>query len=127
MDIKQQPVLGDNSMETVGEFLDIILENFKTPQRCAKMITPPPYGHNMVLHHTPNYRQLQLVQLIISIYNGLPESFQVFHCHSNSTQEELNLFLQRIEMVPLTYLILEVNTLPYALQEVCPFYWILWL
>ncbi len=60
------------------------------------------------------------MRLIISIYGGVPEAFEVFHCRATTTEEELRLFLspQRATKRPFQYLILEVNRLPYPLQEV---------
>ena len=112
-------------MEVVGGFLHNVLENETLPRRCRN------FDHDnhtaklqgvgstkQILHHAPNYRQSQLVRLIISICNGIPESFEVFHCRSSSTKEELRLFLDRINKHPLRYLLLEVNILPVMLQEV---------
>ena len=60
------------------------------------------------------------MRLIISIYGGVPEAFEVFHCRPTTTEEELRLFLnpRRATKKPFQYMILEVNRLPYPLQEV---------
>ena len=114
-------------MEIVGKFLGDLLQNHTLPQHSTQAIQQPssatqfcdpPYT-NQFLHHAPKYGQSQLVRLIVSIYGGLPESFEVFHCQASSTKEELALFLERVERKPLRYLILEVNKLPFRLQEVC--------
>lgn len=115
-----------NSMEIVGGFLGDLLQNHTLPKRSTKVIRrlssvtqfPGMSDANQFLHHAPKYRQSQLVRLIVNIYGGVPESFEVFHCRSSSTQEELSLFLERVEKRPLRYLILEVNRLPFGLQEV---------
>ena len=115
-----------NSMEIVGGFLGDLLQNHTLPKRSTKVIRrlssvtqfPGMSDANQFLHHAPKYRQSQLVRLIVNIYGGVPESFEVFHCRSSSTQEELSLFLERVERRPLRYLILEVNRLPFGLQEV---------
>ena len=57
-------------------------------------------------------------QVIVGIYDGVPESFEVFHCSPCSTEEELKLFLSRTGKHPLKFLVLQVNRLPYKLQEV---------
>ena len=110
-------------MQTVGQFLGILLKNHKIPQRAINVDTVIQGRERatvlQMLHHAPNFQQLQIVQLIVGIYNGVPESFEVFYCHFSSTEEELSLFLERIEREPLRYLILEVNNLPSPLQEVC--------
>ena len=71
-----------------------------------------------LLHFCPDYSQDRLVRVIVGLYNGVPESFEVFHCRPTTTEEELNLFLKRASKYPLQYLILEVNKLSYKLQEV---------
>ena len=113
-------------MEVVGSFLEQLLVNHELPRRSCMAIKRPrsasllsgmPDG-NQSLHYAPKYRQSQLVWLIISIYSGVPESFEVFHCRPTSTEEELSLFLERVAKQPLRYLVLEVNKLPFRLQEV---------
>ena len=112
-------------MEIVGGFLGDLLQNHTPPRRSTKVIRRPSATQfpgtsdaNQFLHHAPKYRQSQLVRLIVSIYGGVPESFEVFHCRASSSKEELSLFLERVEKKPLRYLILEVNKLPFRLQEV---------
>lgn len=113
-------------MEIVGGFLGDLLQNHTPPRRSTEIMRRPSTviqfpgtsDANQFLHHAPKYRQSQLIRLIVSIYGGVPESFEVFHCRSSSTKEELSLFLERIERKPLRYLILEVNKLPFGLQEV---------
>ena len=113
-------------MEVVGRFLGDLLQNHTFPQHSTPAVQRPSAIHfcdssytNQFLHHAPKYSQSQLVRLIFSIYGGLPKSFEVFHCQASSTKEELGLFLERVERKPLRYLILEVNKLPFRLQEVC--------
>lgn len=113
-------------MEIVGGFLGDLLQHHTLPRRSTKVIRrvssatqfPGISDSNQFLHHAPKYQQSQLVRLIVSIYGGVPESFEVFHCRASTTQEELSLFLERMERRPLRYLILEVNKLPFRLQEV---------
>ena len=109
-------------MENVGRFLEKLLVNHTLP-RCRPMAlncsvdTTHLHSHQ-ILHFAPNYKQSQLVRLVVYIYGGVPESFEVFHCKSSSTQDELSLFLDRVERRPLNYLLLEVNKLSVILQEV---------
>ena len=115
-----------NAMEIVGGFLGDLLHTHTPPRRSTKAVSQPSSvmqfpgmpDANQFLHHAPKYTQSQLVRLIVNIYGGVPESFEVFHCRPSSTQEELSLFLERVERKPLRYLILEVNKLPFGLQEV---------
>ena len=114
-------------MNVVGEFLGMVFDNHSLPKRCGEALswphsisrltfTPEP---SQLLHYCPGYSQAQLIRLIISIYHGVPEAFEVFHCHPSSTEEDFNLFLKRVAKHPLQYLVLEVNQLPFKLQEVC--------
>ena len=111
-------------MEAVGGFLGELLHNHKLPRRSFKGMQRPRSVSqllgttNQSLHYAPKYSQAQLIQLIVSIYGGVPKSFEVFHCRSTSTEEELSLFLERVAKQPLRYLVLEVNELPFRLQEV---------
>ena len=75
-----------------------------------------------VLHSCHGLSNVQLVSLIINCYNGVPESFQLFRCHSYTTEDELMLFLNRASQYAFQYMIVGVEELPYQLQEVCLFY-----
>ena len=74
----------------------------------------------MLLYTHTGFSQSQLLRLVISIYGGVPEAFEVYHCRATSTEEEIRLFMnpKRATKRPFQYLILEVNKLPYRLQEV---------
>ena len=47
------------------------------------------------MHFAPHYDNGQLLRLLIQIYNGVPESYEVFQCDENSIEEDLKLFLTR--------------------------------
>ena len=49
----------------------------------------------MSVHFAPNYDNGQLLCLLIKIYNGVPESYEVFQCDKNTREEDLKLFLNR--------------------------------
>ena len=70
------------------------------------------------LHYGPSYTSSQLMRLIVEIFQGVPEGFTVFHCRPTTTAEELNLFIERMSYHSLSYLVLQVNHLPFKLQEV---------
>ena len=107
-------------MRVVGTFLGMVFNNHSLPKRCGENVSRHSSSDpTQLLHYCPRYSQLQLICLIISIYDGVPEAFEVFHCHPSSTEEEIRLFLKRVAKHPLQYLILEVNLLPFRLQEVC--------
>ena len=117
----------DNApMHVVGRFLGTVFNNHSLPKRCGEGLSRPRSVSRLsfspepsqLLHHCPGYSQAQLIRLIVSIYDGVPEAFEVFHCRPSSTEEELGLFLKRAAKHPLQYLVLEVNRLPFRLQEV---------
>ena len=118
-------IQSDNTpMHLVGKFLQTVFSNHSLPKRCGLSLPQPCSVHSFpettqLLHYCPGYSQTQLIHLIISIYDGVPEAFEVFRCHSSSSKEELNLFMKRMAKHPLQYLILEVNQLSFKLQEVC--------
>ncbi len=72
-----------------------------------------------VLHKAPGYNQDQLIRLIVEIYGGPPEAFEVLHCRPTTSEQDLKLFIKRISKHPTRkYVVIEVNSLPYQLQEV---------
>jgi len=48
-----------------------------------------------VVRYGPDYDNEKLLRLLIEIYDGVPESYEVFHCSEDSTEENLRLFLHR--------------------------------
>ena len=117
-------------MVVVGEFLQIVFNNHSLPKHRVESFTmslsisglPLSPKPTQLLHYCPGYSQAQLICLIISIFDGVPEAFEVYRCHPMSTEEELSLFVKRVTKHQLQYLILEVNRLPFKLQEVCMYH-----
>lgn len=108
------------AMDAVGYFLMTLQEKVKgfllpLPSRgvCASSS-----DGSLVLHIGPNYNQLQLTKMVVGIYNGLPQPFEVLRCHHDTSEEEINLFMERAIRHPRQYLVLQVNNLPFQLQEV---------
>jgi len=119
---------GNTPMHLVGSFLAALFRNFELSSHSLKRRRPSTLisrssssQSTHFLHSCQGFTQSQLLRLIISIYGGVPEVFEVFHCRQNTTEEDLKLFLnpKRATKRPFQYLILEVNRLPYQLQEVC--------
>ena len=119
----------DAPVKITGAFLNSVFEDHTLPHRChpnSPLVYPrgntgrlsPVQDFAQLLHYCPSYTQDGLIRVIVGLYSGVPESFEVFHCRSSTTEGELNLFLKRVMKFPLQYLILEVNKLPYKLQEV---------
>ena len=53
------------------------------------------YQYQETVHSAPNYDNGQLLLLLIQLYDGIPESYEVFHCDEDSIEEDLKLFLDR--------------------------------
>lgn len=123
----------DPPMQVVGKFLVLIFANHKLMTCSDSSPTSPHHLTSLslssdvtqVLHSCPGFTQGQLIQMVIEICSGIPEAFEVFHCHPTTTEREMNLFLNRTVKHGLRSLVLEVNRLPFKLQEVRVFQ--LWL
>ncbi|KAL5475165.1 hypothetical protein EMCRGX_G027231 [Ephydatia muelleri] len=100
-------------MHAISMFLSALLLNHSLPTR----IPMTSVAAQIVVHSCPGFTQTELIPIILSIFNGVPEPFQIFRCQSSSTQVELDLFLRRAATFPIPHLILEVNRLPFQLQE----------
>ena len=116
-------------MLVVGQFLDVLFTNHTLPCRSSSLqqrsLSLPRHhrsasGHapfSQPLYSCPTYSQLDFLRLILNIFSGVPEAYQVLRCHTNTTEEELSLFLKRAEQHHAHYLMLGVNRLPFKLQE----------
>ena len=116
----------DPPMHVVGRFLALLFTNHKLPTRSEpslprhRSLTSLSLSHDFtqLLHYCPGFTQGQLIQTVIGICSGIPEAFEVFHCRPTTTEGELTLFLKRSAKHRLRSLVLEVNRLPFKLQEV---------
>lgn len=109
-------------MHIVGVFLADLFQKMKLSndslkRRSSVELSPQ---ETCILHSCPGYSQSQIIRLIIHIYGGVPEFFEILRCQNNTTKEEVQLFLNpmRATKQPFQYLILEVNRLAYHIQEV---------
>ena len=114
-------------MHQVGRFLAALFKDSKLSTSSLKQRRNiSPFSRQMsqqsthILHACQNFTPSQLIRTVIGIFGGVPEPFEVFHCRPTVTEEELRLFLNptRATKQPFQFLILEVNKLPYHLQEV---------
>ena len=112
-------------MDVVGLFLNQVFtskEISPLPTRLLHSRSSSPSSHlTNILHSAPGFTQSQLIRLILQIYGGPPEVFEVLHCKPATTEQELKIFMRRVTQTlkqPRQYLVLEVNQLPYNLQEV---------
>ena len=102
--------------EIVGSFLNTL---FQFP---GLQLPLPPSHHistyHAVLHQCHKFSPKQLIVYLASINEQLPKSYDIFRCHSDTTESDIKLMFRRIEFFPRYYYFLEVNTLPSELQEV---------
>ena len=122
-------------MPRVGEFLKSLLQDadlkwFFMPRRYIPNngsnipASSPSWsarhqnGVAVELHYTPGFNKLQLLSTILGIYNGVPESYEFFHCSKDTTELEFKKFVERIWKYHRTYMMFGVNNLPLHLQEV---------
>ena len=118
-------------MQVVGQFLNHLLQDHTLPRRCSAKdnLGSLPRHHRSVtsyqyiaqpLYYCPvlTYSQMDFLCLILNVFSGIPESYQVLRCQATTTEEELSLFLKRVEQYHAHYLMLDVNKLPFKLQEV---------
>ena len=114
-------------IQQVGEFLDTLLQGRTLPSRCSfeeDIISLPSHHHSVTsyitqpLYSCSTYCQMDLQCLILQIFSGIPEAYQMLRCQETTTEEELNLFLKRIEKHYNHYIMLDVNKLSFKLQEV---------
>ena len=71
------------------------------------------------LFSTSSICHSKLMYLVLNIYQGTPEPFEYLRCSPLTTEEELKIFMKRVLEHPRMYIILNVNSLPHFLQEVC--------
>ena len=112
-------------MEVVGHFLDVLLMDYMLPQRHAMMdsqILPHSQGisdhYSQPLYCSSANSQMDFTKLVLKVFSGVLQSYQVMRCQATTTSEELNLFLKRVETHHMDYLMLGINKLSFQLQEV---------
>lgn len=114
-------------MHTIGQFLDVLFYEHSLPKRSdhspllrSRSLTSFSLSHEFtqLLHYCPRYTQSELIQTVVGICAGVPEAFELFRCRPTTTEEELSLFLKRAARHSLRSIVLEVNRLPFKLQEV---------
>ena len=120
-------------VKVVGNFLrSVFAHDFLPPAIClyAANVSPQPtrshdslpttpHGNKFTLHAVHNFTPLQMLQLIFTVFHGVPNSFQIFQCTPDTTEQQLNMFFDRaFHWSGIRYLLLSVNYLRNELQEV---------
>ena len=118
-------------VKVVGDFLHSIFANDCLPPAIRLYATFPlhsevpavPHRNKFTLHAVHNFIPLQMLQLIVTVFDGVPNSFQIFQCTQNTTEQQLDIFFDRaFHWNDLRYLLLGVNYLHNELQEVSYFH-----
>ncbi len=126
-EVKKSQKEEEPPMHTIGQFLGVIFYEHPLPRRSdsapllrTRSLTSFSLYNDFtqLLHYCPHYSQSQLIQTLVGICSGVPEAFEVFRCRASTTEGELTLFLQRVARHSLRSIVLEVNKLPFKLQEV---------
>lgn len=111
----------ESPVELVGTFLNAVFESYLQAQTCfvEDVQVSTKFGEfAQPLYLCPNYSKMEFLCLILKVFSGVPRSYQLMRCNENTTEDELRLFLKRLEKYQAHYLIFDVNKLPFKLQEV---------
>ena len=108
-------------MLEVGIFLNSILKDHARHSIMESPCLPSNRAgeFSQPLYSCHTYTQMDLICLILSIFSRIPNTYEILHCKVSTTDEELGLFLKRVEKYCAQYLMLDVNKLSLKLQEVC--------
>ena len=102
--------------KTIGEFLHHLWPEaslFDCPS-CDSQHTS-----SFKLFTAYNFNNLNKVCAVFSIFNGLPQSFQLLRCSFSTSEDDVELFFDRIDNFPaFQYLLLGVNLLSLEVQQV---------
>ena len=108
-------------MLMVGQFLNILLKEHSI---FSPDLMSMPRHHvssticNQPLYFCSSYSNANCLRFILEIFSKIPEAYQVLRCQTTTSEEELELFLKRALTQPNYYLLLDINKLPFKLQEV---------
>lgn len=110
--------------ERVGYFLEHISQNCIMKPYLSKCIGSQHSDNEdssfkISLISAFNYTNLRLMNLILWVFGGIPSYFQVLRCSLSTTEEDIELFFERMNHYLLKQcLILGVDTIDNELQRV---------
>ena len=64
---------------------------------------------HFTLHYVPGFTHKQQMQLLFDILQGIPLPFQLLRCTTSTTNEELELFFQRMTKFPENQYVVNTN------------------
>ena len=110
-------------MNVVGPFLDQLFSATTVQALLLPQRYPPfklPQSDASTLHMCFDFTQTQIIRQLFSIYQGLPEAFEILHCTSRTTEQDIHLFTKRVlnSHSARKYVVLDLDNLPFHLQEV---------
>ena len=122
-------------VETVGKFLHDIIKDENDDEPVCLLPSPSTspntrmslslnavsdnIGSMFTLHSVHDFTPYEMLQLVFTVFKGVPKSYQVFLCSPVTTQRQLDLFFERtMHWRGIQYLIIGVNNLSNELQEV---------
>ena len=109
-------------MKQVGTFLrrltsDETFLHRLYPQRTER----ERHAHGHVVHLAYGFNLDQLLKLILKIYDGFPESYEVLRCTRKTSKDDIRLFIERITRFPISerrqFTFVQVEELGIELQE----------
>ena len=118
------PPTSADPMLVVGTFLNTLLHDHILPQHLSfaeSSLNKSQDGNALktqFLFSCSLYSQSNLVSFILDHFNSIPAAYHIMRCNGSTTKEDLSLFLKRVEMQPNKYMMLNVDLLPFKLQEV---------
>ncbi len=127
LDETEPAVSLDSPMLVVGQFLNVLLQDHTLPKQLLlssrETISFPRHRaatkiSNQPLYFCPTYSHASRLCFILEVFSRIPEPYQVLRCQATTSEEELELFLKRAQTQTNHYLVLNVNKLPFKLQEV---------
>jgi len=117
-------------MLIVGQFLHHLFQNHTLPCLSPRSVretisiarprsaTKTKMTSHQPLFFCPAYSHATHLCLMLEVFSGIPEPYQLLRCQASTSEEELELFVKRAQNEINHYLVLDVNKLPFKLQEV---------
>ncbi|XP_065828093.1 uncharacterized protein [Oscarella lobularis] len=114
----------ETPVQRVGTFLKRLVEDkdlftrlypARRRQRTSERSKP---GKSHVVHLAYGFNLDQLLKLILQIYDGFPESYEMLRCTKKITKGDVELFMKRIQQFPYRqFTFVQVEELSIELQE----------
>ena len=113
----------EKPMQRVGTFLKRLVEKglftrLYPARRRQRTGEGSKSGKSHVVHLAYGFNLDQLLKLILQIYDGFPESYEMLRCTKKTTKGDVELFMKRIQQFPYRqFTFVQVEELSIELQE----------